>query len=42
MNYLYFNRNDMIAYQAIGVMNRVFAIGPGNRGSIQGRVRPKS
>ena len=29
-------------YQAIGVMSRVFANGPGDRGSIQGQVIPKT
>ena len=32
----------MIIYQAIGLMNRVFANGPGDRSSISGRVIPKT
>ena len=31
-----------MVYRAIGLMSRVFANGPGNRGSIPGRVIPKT
>ena len=31
-----------IANRTIGLMNRVFANGPGDRGSIPGRVIPKT
>ena len=31
----------MVIYQAIGLMSRVFANGPGDQGSISGRVIPK-
>ena len=30
------------AYRAIGLLNRMFAHGSGDRGSIQGRVIPKT
>ena len=32
----------LLAYRAIGLMTRAFAIGPGDRGSIPGRVIPKT
>ena len=32
----------MLNYRAIGLMSRVFANGPGDRGSIPGRVAPKT
>ena len=34
--------NNDIEYQTIGLMSRVFANGPGGRGSISGRVIPKT
>ena len=33
---------DGMLYRAIGLMSRVFANGPGDRGSIPGRVIPKT
>ena len=32
----------MVSNQAIGLMSRVFAYGPGDQGSIPGRVIPKT
>ena len=32
----------LLEYQAIGLMSRVFTNGPGDRGSIPGRVMPKT
>ncbi len=36
------NINNDTIYSILGLMNRMFAKGPGDRGSIPGRVMPKT
>ena len=40
-SFVYTHLNDQ-ANRAIGLMSRVFANGPGDRGSISGRIIPKT
>ena len=40
--YALFITNILLIYRAIGIMIRVFANGPGDQGSIPGRVIPKT
>ena len=39
---IFFRIRGMFKNRAIGLMSRVFANGPGDRGSIPGRVIPKT
>ena len=36
------NKETSITYRSVSLVGRVFANGPGDRGSVQGRVIPKT